>query len=140
MAKIQIKSERITPFGGIFPIMDFFNRILSQTIDKTLGLRSKFFGYQYSEIIRSLMCIFFCGGTCIEDVSKHLMPYLSQHPKLRTCSSDTILRAIEGIVLSSSVKRGRMANPNFGKVNTPTVASLPTIMNLPTAKWWNTTI
>ena len=95
MAKIQIKSERITPFGGIFPIMDFFNRILSQTIDKTLGLRSKFFGYQYSEIIRSLMCIFFCGGTCIEDVSKHLMPYLSQHPKLRTCSSDTILRAIE---------------------------------------------
>ena len=94
-AKIQIKSERITPFGGIFPIMDFFNRLLSQTIDKTLGLRSKFFGYQYSEIIRSLMCIYFCGGTCIEDVSKHLMSYLSQHPKLRTCSSDTILRAIE---------------------------------------------
>lgn len=95
MAKIQIKSERITPFGGIFPIMDFFNRLLSQTIDKTLGLRSEFFGYQYSEIIRSLMCIYFCGGTCIEDVSKHLMSYLSQHPKLRTCSSDTILRAIE---------------------------------------------
>ena len=22
MAKIQIKSEKITPFGGIFPIMD----------------------------------------------------------------------------------------------------------------------
>ena len=29
MAKIQIKSEKITPFGGIFPIMDEFNRVLS---------------------------------------------------------------------------------------------------------------
>ena len=57
--------------------------------------RCKFFGYQYSEIIRSLMCVYFCGGTCIEDLSKHLIPCVSQHPKLRTCSSDTILRAIE---------------------------------------------
>ncbi len=84
-------------FLAFFSIVDVFNRILSQTIDKTLGLRSKFFGYQYSEIIRSLMCIYFCGGTCIVDVRKHLMPYLSQHPKQRTCSSDTILRAIEGL-------------------------------------------
>ena len=41
------------------------------------------------------MCVYFCGGTCIEDLSKHLIPCVSQHPKLRTCSSDTILRAIE---------------------------------------------
>ena len=40
------------------------------------------------------MCVCFCGGTCIEDLSKHLMPCASQHPKLRACSSDTILRAI----------------------------------------------
>ena len=41
------------------------------------------------------MCVYFCGGTCIEDLSKHIIPCVSQHPKLRTCSSDTILRAIE---------------------------------------------
>ena len=95
MAKIQIKSEKITPFGGIFPIMECFDRLLGQTIDSTLGLRSRFVGYQYSEIIRSLMCVYFCGGSCIEDVTKHLLPTLSLHPTLRTCSSDTILRAIE---------------------------------------------
>ena len=95
MAKIQIKSEKITPFGGIFPIMECFDRLLGQTIDSTLGLRSRFVGYQYSEIIRSLMCLYFCGGSCIEDVTKHLLPTLSLHPTLRTCSSDTILRAIE---------------------------------------------
>jgi len=95
VAKIQIKSEKITPFGGIFPIMECFDRLLGQTIDSTLGLRSRFVGYQYSEIIRSLMCVYFCGGSCIEDVTKHLLPTLSLHPTLRTCSSDTILRAIE---------------------------------------------
>ena len=73
MAKIQIKSEKLTSFGGIFPIMEKFDRMLSHTIDSTLGLRSKVYGYQYSEIIRSLMCAYFCGGSCVEDVSSHLM-------------------------------------------------------------------
>ena len=33
-----------------------------QTIDPTLGLRCTMFGYQYSEILRSLMCVYLCGG------------------------------------------------------------------------------
>ena len=51
--------------------------------------------YQYSEIVRSLMSVYFCGGSCVEDVTSHLMRHLSYHPMLRTCSSDTILRAIK---------------------------------------------
>ena len=39
------------------------------------------------------MSIYFCSGSCIEDVTIHLMNHLSLHPTLRTCSSDTILRA-----------------------------------------------
>ena len=95
MAKIQIKSERLTPFGGLFSIMEQFDSTSSSVIDSTLGLRCRSFGYQYSEIIRSLMSIYFCGGSCIEDVTTHLMNHLSLHPTLRTCSSDTILRAIK---------------------------------------------
>ena len=87
MAKIQIKSEKLTPFGGIFSIMEQFDSILSSVIDSTLGLRCKSFGYRYSEIIRSLMSIYFCSGSCIEDVTTHLMNHLSLHPTLRTCSS-----------------------------------------------------
>ena len=85
MAKIQIKSETITPVGGFFPIMDSFDRVLSGFVDSTLGLRIKLIGYQYSEINRSLMCVYFCGGSCIEDVTTHLMSHLSLHPTLRTC-------------------------------------------------------
>ena len=94
MANVAIKSERLTPFGGIFPIMEQFTSLLSSTIDSTLGLRCKLYGYQYSEIIRSLLCVYFCGGSCVEDVTAHLMSHLSLHPTLRTCSADTILRAI----------------------------------------------
>ena len=94
MAKIQIKSEKLTPFGGIFSIMEQFDALLAQTIDSTLGLRCTLFGYQYSEILRSLMCVYLCGGSCVEDISTHLMKHLSLHPTLRTYSADTILRAI----------------------------------------------
>lgn len=55
MAKIAIKSEKLTPFGGTFPIMEHFSSLLFSTIDSTLGLRCKLYGYQYSEIIRSLL-------------------------------------------------------------------------------------
>ncbi|MCI6901236.1 MAG: IS1380 family transposase, partial [Bacteroidales bacterium] len=95
MAKIAIKSKKITPFGGIFPIMEQFSSLLSSTIDSTLGLRCKLYGYQYSEIIRSLLCVYFCGGSCVEDVTTHLAGHLSLHPTLRICSADTILRAIK---------------------------------------------
>lgn len=96
MAKGQIKSEKLTPFGGIFSIMEQFDSMLSPIIDQTLGQRCRsIIGYQYSEIIRSLMSVYFCGGSCVEDVTSHLMRHLSYHPTLRTCSSDTILRAIK---------------------------------------------
>ena len=77
MAKLQIKSEKLTPFGGIFSIMEQFDALLAQTIDSTLGLRCILFGYQYSEILRSLMCVYLCGGSCVEDISTHLMKFVS---------------------------------------------------------------
>ena len=95
MVKLQIKSEKLTPFGGIFSIMEQFDSMISPVIGSTLGQRcSSIIGYQYSEIVRSLMSVYFCGGSCVEDVTSHLMRHLSYHPTLRTCSSDTILRAI----------------------------------------------
>ena len=57
MAKIQIKSEKLTPFGGILSIMEQLDSTFSSKIDSTLGLRRRSFGYQYSEIIRSYMSL-----------------------------------------------------------------------------------
>ena len=54
MAKVAIKSEKLTPLGGIFSIMEQFDSKLSSVIDSTLDLRCKVYGYQYSEIIRGI--------------------------------------------------------------------------------------
>ena len=82
--------------------MEQFDALLAQTIDSTLGMICKWYGYQYSEILRSLMCVYLCGGSCVEDVTTHLMRHLSLHPSLRTCSADTILRAIEELTCENT--------------------------------------
>ena len=85
--------------------MEKFDSILSSVIDSTLGQRcNSIIGYQYSEIIRSLMSVYFCRCLCIEDVNTHLMHHLSLHPRLRTCSVDTILRSLNRII--GRVERG----------------------------------
>ena len=50
MAKIAIKSEIMTPFGGIFPIMEHFTSQLGDVIDGTLGRHCKSHGYQYCKV------------------------------------------------------------------------------------------
>ena len=78
MAKVQIKSEKLTPFGGIFSIMEQFDALLAQTIDSTLGLRCTMFGYQYSEILDHaflvkpayyLKSLYGVRGFCVCDIS-----------------------------------------------------------------------
>ena len=39
MAKVSIKSEKITPFGGIFHVRELYSRYVGPFIDKVLGLR-----------------------------------------------------------------------------------------------------
>ena len=50
MAKVNIKSEKITPFGGIFPVMDKFTKLLGPVIDKSIGDRYMPYGYLYITI------------------------------------------------------------------------------------------
>ena len=37
MAKVQIKSEKITPLGGIFHVREQFSNYVGPIIDKVLG-------------------------------------------------------------------------------------------------------
>ena len=56
--------------------MEPFDALLAQTIDSTLGLRCTVFDYQHSEILRSLIYVYLCGGSCLEDISTHLIKIL----------------------------------------------------------------
>ena len=81
---------------------ELFSRYVGSVIDSVLGRRCTSFGYQYSEIVGSLSSVYLCGGDCVEDVTSHLMPHLSLHPTLRTCSSDTILRGISELTTANT--------------------------------------
>ena len=55
-----------------------------------------------------------CGGSCVEDVSTHLMRHLSCHPKLRTCSADTILRAIKELSVENMTYTSPISGKSYG--------------------------
>ena len=44
MAKVQIKSEKPTPFEGIFSIMEQIDALFAQTVDSTLELGCTLYG------------------------------------------------------------------------------------------------
>ena len=60
MAKIQIKSEKLTPFGGIYyASKDFYALSLDKVINGTLGVRSSTYnGYQWDEIVRQCTAVY----------------------------------------------------------------------------------
>ena len=50
--------------------MEQFDSMISPIIDQALGQRCRsIIGYQYSEIVRSLMSVYFCEGSCVDDVT-----------------------------------------------------------------------
>lgn len=111
MAKLQIKSDKTAPFGGIFYVIDQFNRFQAPVIESCLGPRVKTFGFSYSEIIRALYCIYFCGGDAIEDIKEaDLISMLEQCPGIQVPSPDTILRGISELTTDDVIytsKKGK---------------------------------
>lgn len=102
--KIQNYKTSVNPFSGISLANYHFNRSgLSELIDKELGMRAKYFGYQYSEIIRNLANVYISGGDVIEDVNTHFGKYLKGIPGNNVPSADTILRGIKELSTENTV-------------------------------------
>ena len=84
MAKIAIKSENITPYGGIFYVMGEFKRTrIGNLVDSRLGKRCSYYGFQYSDILLALFSIYLCGGDHFEDITTVLGKYLKTAPDAR---------------------------------------------------------
>lgn len=102
--KVAIKSETVTPFGGIFYIMDEFSHLgMNELIDRILGLRCGAYGYQYSEILSSLFYTYYCGGDHIEDIGHHLGSHFGLRPNTQIPSPDTVLRGIKELATENIV-------------------------------------
>lgn len=94
--KLQKKSKLINPYSGISFVNSSFENIgLNQLIDKELGMRVQTVGYSYSDIIKNLFHVFYCGGDCAEDIQTHLKDFLKSIPTNNVPSADTVLRGIK---------------------------------------------
>lgn len=124
MTKLQIKSDRITSFGGIYLVNRLFDHFsLGKVINDTLGLRSTAYnGYQWDEIVKSLFDIYLCGGDHIED-NTSLMHCLSQAPGSHVPSSGTIGRGIKQLAtdnITYTAKSGQFLDVDFDHQSIPT--------------------
>ena len=72
MAKVNIKSEKLTPFGGIYYTSKVFYALsLDKVINGTLGVRSSTYnGNQWDEVMSAMYDVFLRGGDCVEDVNR----------------------------------------------------------------------
>lgn len=137
--KVQKLNGTVSPFAGISFVNALFNQSgLSKLIDAELGMRVKYSGYQYSEIIRNLSNVFLSGGDCIEDISSHLKEYLRVIPNNQVPSPDTILRGIkelsvENIPFTSTSENIYDFNINI-RLNRLNVKSLVLTKQLETGK------
>ena len=94
--KVNIKSEKITPFGGIYyASRAFYALSLDKVINGTLDVRSSTYnGYQWDEVMSAMSNVFLRGGDCVEDVNRSEC-HLRESPEVRIPTSHTIGRAIK---------------------------------------------
>ena len=98
MAKVNIKSDKITPFWGIYYASKAFYALsLDKVINGTLGVRSSTYnGYLWDEIMSAMSDVFICGGDCVEDINRSEC-HLRESPEIQIPTSHTIGRTIKEI-------------------------------------------
>jgi hypothetical protein len=112
MAKVQIISQNISPFAGVFYAHDEFKRSgLRKLVDNHLGVRSSTKGYSYGNLFGNFFNLILCGGECAEDIQKHFRPTLEQIPGNVVASPDTHLRCFSELATENTV----VTVPSSGK-------------------------
>lgn len=93
-----IKSEAITPFGGLNFVFDEFEKIgLGDFINKELPNLPTQSKYSWKDIFYSFSAIFFCGGDCAEDLSGNFKASLSTNPFVKIPSPDRVLNRMKDL-------------------------------------------
>lgn len=102
--KIQNFKTTVNPFSGNSLVNHHFNTCgMSQLIDRELGLRVKYVGYQYGEIFRNLTNVYLSGGSAIEDINTHFGEHLKSIPSNNVPSADTVLRSLKELATDNTV-------------------------------------
>ncbi len=87
-----LNSMPISPFGGLNFVLEEFDKLkIDKLITANLPKLAPNSYYQWKDIIYSFWSIYFCGGSCIEDLSANFKGFLKDTPFMNVPSPDRIL-------------------------------------------------
>ena len=130
MAKVAIKNENITSFGGIYHIMDVFSKLgFEKLTESVLGKRgSSGKAFCYGSIFGSIFFSYLCGGECLEDINA-LIGQFKQRPDTLLPGADTVGRGLKELTekdiitfyneRGASEKNFDIQNNDFGWAHLP---------------------
>ena len=114
MTKVAIKYENITPFGGIYHIMDVFSKLgLGGLIESVLGKRgNNGKAFSYGDVISSLFFSYLCGGGCIEDINT-LVGHFKLRPDTILPGADTVGRGLKELAEENIVYKSEASGMSY---------------------------
>lgn len=108
--KVQ-NSPAISSFGGLnFVIKEIYRLRINDLLSKRLPSLPKQSKYTWFDIFMSYWSVFYCGGTCAEDLAINLKDTFHNNPYIKVPSPDTILKRVKSLSDSTQLlhaKRGK---------------------------------
>jgi len=87
-----LQSSSLSPFGGLnFVLKEFDNLKVDQLLGAALPDLASNSYYKWKDIIYSFWSIYFCGGSCIEDLNENFRGFLEGTPFMKVPSPDRVL-------------------------------------------------
>lgn len=112
--KIQ-KSNTLSAFGGMNFVFELLkNESIDTLIENHLPNLSPQSQYNWTDIVKSLLSIYLCGGGYIEDLQSHLKEHFLNNPLVKMPSPDTVLRRLSELSVTNDycrTKRGLINHP-----------------------------
>ena len=114
MAKVAIKNENITSFGGIYHIMDVFSKLgFEKLTESVLGRRgSSGKAFSHGGIPGSLFFSYLCGGDCLEDINA-LTGQFRQRPGTLLPGADTVGRGLKELAEKNIVYKSETSDKSY---------------------------
>jgi hypothetical protein len=128
-----ISSKKVNAFGGLNFVHDLLQQIgIDKLLESHLPALAPQTQYQWNDIFSTLLSIYFCGGSCIEDAKLILKDHFGYNPFFKLCSPDTLLTRLKSLQvanLTCKTPRGVMEhdynnNELLGKLNIKVLKSL----------------
>ena len=114
-----IKSERVSPFGGLnFVIKELDKRGVGNILCHHLPSLKPQCRFSWRDIFYSYWSVFLCGGDCAEDLSLNFKGPLDIHPDLSIPSPDRVLNRLKELAQAPTEYVSKRSSPgHFFAIN-----------------------